>query len=73
MRTVFDKLIDTLAKYYDKKHKWFWMKIYKLCDSRGYKYNMSVYFDRDGKRVTNTVTAMYTIVTELTASIESGV
>jgi hypothetical protein len=69
VRNIFDKLIDD----YGMKHKWFGMKIYKLCDSRGYKYNMSIYFDRDGKHVTDTMTAMYTIVTELTASIESGV
>jgi hypothetical protein len=73
MKAVFDKLIDTHAKYYGKKHRRFWMKTYKLCDSKGYKYIPSVCFGRDNKRVTDTVTATCAVVTELTASIESGI
>jgi hypothetical protein len=45
MRTIglFDKLSDACVKYYSKKHKRFGMKIYQLCYSNGYKYNMTVY------------------------------
>jgi hypothetical protein len=36
--------------------KWFGIKIYKLCGSKGYTYNMSVYLGRDRKRATATMT-----------------
>jgi hypothetical protein len=62
---MFDKLQDAYAKYYSKKCKQFVMKIYKLCDSRGHQYNMTVYFGIDRKHVTATVTATHTSVAEV--------
>lgn len=35
VRVIFKQCIS-------KKHKWFGIKLYKLCDSKGYTYNMTV-------------------------------
>ena len=59
MTATSDKINDSYAKYYrltehlavdeitvpfiPKKHKWFGMQLYKLCDSKGYTYNMTKY------------------------------
>jgi hypothetical protein len=45
---AFDKIVlfkDTVViqEYIPKKHKWFGNKRYKLCDSKGYMYNMTNY------------------------------
>jgi hypothetical protein len=37
VRTISEKLSYAYSKYCNKKHKWFGMKIYRLCDSKGYK------------------------------------
>jgi hypothetical protein len=58
-------------QYIPKKHKRFGIKMYKLCDSKGYTYNMSVYLRRDRKRVTASMTATYATVTGLTTRIEN--
>jgi hypothetical protein len=50
--------------------KWFGIKIYKLCDSKGYNYNMSVYLGKDRKHATLSMAAMHATVTGLTARIE---
>jgi hypothetical protein len=34
-------------QYIPKKHKRFGIKIYKLCDRTGYKYDMEVYLGKD--------------------------
>jgi hypothetical protein len=47
------------------------MKIYKLCDYKGYVCNMTVYLGKDWKCVTATVTTTDTILTDLTARIEN--
>ena len=52
------------------KHNQFWIKLYKLCDFKGYTYNMTVYLDKDGKHVTPSITATHATVTELAARIE---
>ena len=30
-------------QYTPKKHRCFWIELYKLCDSKGHTYNMTVY------------------------------
>jgi hypothetical protein len=79
MRTIFDKLNDAYAKYYSpyehlavhKKSLCFskvrsGTRIYKLCHSKGYTYNMSVYLGRDRKRVTATIiTTMTGLITRI--------
>jgi hypothetical protein len=47
------------------------MKIYQLCDSKRYTYNMTAYLGKDREHVTATMTATYVIVTKLTARIEN--
>jgi hypothetical protein len=54
-----------------KKYKWFGIKIYKLCNSKGYTYNMSVYLGRDRKCTTSTVTATHATVSGLTIKFEN--
>jgi len=53
-------------QYVPKKHKRFGIKIFKLCDSTGYMYDMKVYLGKDRQHVT----ATHVTVTELTRMIE---
>jgi hypothetical protein len=57
-------------QYIPKKHKRFGIKLYKLCDSKVYTYNMTVYLGKDRKNVTPSMTATQTTVTGLTARTE---
>jgi len=59
-------------QYLPKKHKHFSIKIFKLCDSTGYTYNMKVYLGRERQRTAQHVTATHTTVTELTRKIGRG-
>ena len=45
-------------QYIPKKHKRFGIKIYKLCDSLGYTYDMSVYLGKQRQHATAQITAM---------------
>jgi hypothetical protein len=45
------------------------MKVYELCDSKGYKYNVTVYLGRDRKPGTAIMAATHAVMVELTASI----
>ena len=53
-----------------KKRKCFLMKIYKLCDSNGYTYEMKVHLEKDQQRAAPHLTAAHAIVTELTRKVE---
>jgi hypothetical protein len=53
-----------------KKHKRFEIKLYNLCDSKGYTYNMTVYLGKDRKHVTSSMTATHANVSGLAARIE---
>jgi hypothetical protein len=59
-------------QYIPKKHKLFGIKLYKLCDSKGYAYtcNMTMYLGKDRKHVTSSFTATHAAVTGLAARIE---
>jgi hypothetical protein len=63
-----DKVI--FRQYTPNKHKWFWMKIYKLCKSKGYAYNMTA-FTQKQKYAPTTVTAKHAIMAEVTARIKN--
>jgi hypothetical protein len=69
---VLFKVRATFQQHIPKKHKWFGIKIYKLCHSNGYTYNMTVYsyLGKDRKSATPSTTATYANVTGLTARIE---
>ena len=53
-----------------KKRKRFGIKIFKLCDSTGYTYDMKVYLGKERQRTAQHVTATHATVTELTRKIE---
>jgi hypothetical protein len=57
-------------QYIPKKRKCFVIKIFKLCDSTGYKYDMKVYLRKDRQRTAQHLTATHATVTELTRKIE---
>jgi len=48
----------------------FGLKLYKLCDSKGYTYNMIVYLGKDRKCATTSMIATHATVTGLAARIE---
>ena len=56
-------------QYIPKKHKQFEIKLYKLCGSKGYTNNMTVYLAKTGN-VTPSMTATHASVSGLAASIE---
>ena len=68
--TVLFKCTDIFKQYSPKKHMQFGIKLYKLCNSKGYTYNMTMYLCKDRKRVTPSITATHATVTELAARTE---
>ena len=48
-------------QYIPKKHKRFGIKIYKLCDSLGYTYDMSMYLDKQRQHATAQITVLQLI------------
>ena len=57
-------------QYIPKIHKHFGSKIFKLCDSTVYMYDLKVYLGKDSQRMAQRVTATHATVTELTRKIE---
>jgi hypothetical protein len=57
-------------EYIPKKHKHFGFKIYKLCDSTGYTYDMGVYLGNDRQQPAQHLAATHTTVTNLTRRVE---
>ena len=57
-------------QYIPKKRKRFGIKMFKLCDSNGYTYDMSVYLGKDRQRATQHLTATHATVTNLTRGVE---
>jgi len=57
-------------QYIPKKCKHFSIKIFKLCDSTGYTYDMKVYLGKDRQHMAQHVTATHATVTELMRKIE---
>jgi len=56
--------------YIPKKHKRIGIKIFKLCNSTGYTYDMKVYLGKDRKRTAQHVTASHVTVIEQTRKIK---
>ena len=50
-----------LKQYIPKKRKRFGIKMFKLCDSTGYTYNMNVYLGKDRQRATQHLTFNYAV------------
>jgi len=59
-------------QYIPKKRKCFGIKIFKLCNSTGYTYDMKVYLGKHRQRTAQHVTATHATVTELTRKIGRG-
>jgi hypothetical protein len=59
-------------QYIPKKMKNFGIKIFKLCDSNGYAYDMKVYLGKDGQHTAQHITATHATVTELIMNINTG-
>ncbi|PNF17185.1 hypothetical protein B7P43_G06584 [Cryptotermes secundus] len=57
-------------QYIPKKHKRFGIKIFKLCDSAGYTYDMKVYLGKDRTRADQEVTATHATVRDLCKRVE---
>ena len=55
-------------QYIPKKHKRFGIKIYKLCESQGYTYDMSVYLGKQWQHATAQITAIHGTVLQLNFS-----
>jgi hypothetical protein len=53
-------------QYIPKKHKCFWIKIYKLSDMSGYTYDMDIYSGEDRTCVTTDMTATDATAKQLT-------
>jgi hypothetical protein len=58
-------------QYNPKTHRWFGIKTYKLCDSKGYAYDMRVYLGRDNTNATGTVIATRASVAGLMRRIQN--
>jgi len=78
MRVISDKLSDSYATHNSlTKHSAVYEiivllkgRVYKLCDSKGYTYNMTVYLGKDRKRVTPSMTTTHVTVIGPAARIE---
>jgi hypothetical protein len=57
-------------RYIPKKRKRFGIKIYKLCDSVGYTYDISVYLGRQRQHATAQITAMHRMVLQVIRRVE---
>ena len=57
-------------QYIPKKRKSFGIKMYKLCGSSSYTYDMDVYLGKDGQRAEQHLTATHATVTNLTRRVE---
>ena len=57
-------------QYIPKKRKRFGIKLFKLCDSTGYTYDMNVYLGKDRQRAEQHLTATHSTVTSLTKGVE---
>jgi len=67
---VLFKVRVNFKQYIPKKQKQFGIKLYRLCDSKGYAYNMTVYLGKGRKQATSSFTATHATVTGLAARIE---
>ena len=57
-------------QYIPRKHRRFGIKIYKLCDSLGYTYDMSVYLGKQRQHTTAQITAMHGTVLQVIRRVE---
>jgi hypothetical protein len=65
--------VGSFSEFIPKKYKWFGIKIYKLCDSKGYIYiyHMRAHLGKDRTHTTGTMTATHKTVAGLTTRIQN--
>ena len=56
-------------QYILQKRTRFGIKIYKLCDESGYRYNMRVYLGKDSHSATDDITETHAAIRHLTAEL----
>jgi len=59
-----------MKQYIPKKHKQFGIKLYQLCDSKGYTYSLIMHLGKDRKCATPSMAATHVTVRGLAARIE---
>jgi len=57
-------------QYIPKKHKTFGIKIYKLCESLGHTYDMSMYLGKQRQNATTQITAIHGTVLQVIQRVE---
>ena len=67
---VFYKGRVVFRQYIPKKYKRFGIKIYKLCDSLGYSYDMRVYLGKERQHATAEITATHGTVLQVIRRVE---
>jgi hypothetical protein len=70
MKSLCSSKVESSSNSIYQRNKWFGIKIYKMCDCCGYTYNMTVYFGKDRKHATPSMTATHATATGLVARIE---
>ena len=78
IRKIFDTLNNKFCELYKgrvvhyipKKHKRFGIKIYKLCDSLGYTYDMSMYLGKQRQNATAQITATHGTVLQVIRRVD---
>ena len=66
--TAFFKVRVIFKQYISKKTQAVWdIKLHKMCDSKGYTYNMTVYLKNDRNCATPSMTATHATATGLAA------
>jgi hypothetical protein len=68
--TVLYKGRAVFRQYIPKKYKRFGTKIYKLCDSLGYTYDISVYLGKQRQHATAQITATHGMVLQVIRRVE---
>jgi hypothetical protein len=71
MKSLCCSKVKSFSKSVYQRNKCIGINIYKLCDSKGYTYNISAYLGRDRKCTSATMTATHTTVSGLTTKFEN--
>ena len=66
---LYKRRVD-FRQYISKKHKRFGIKIYKLCNSLGYTYDISMYLGKQRQHATAQITAMHRTVLQVIQRVE---
>jgi hypothetical protein len=68
--TVLFKVRAIFKQYIPKKHKYFGIKTYRLCDLTEYTYNMRIYLGKNKQNSTQMKTVTHTTVRSLTRRVD---